>query len=164
MTVILVAGPPCGGKTTYVRNHAKAEDVQIDFDSLVEEEGTGRYDQAPDVLRRARQRWRDALDAVTPEQTAWVIWSAPRRMDRGRFRAQYGAEVVVVMAPEALCMERAKAERPPIWQRYVRSWFREWAPSSTGRERLVSGYNNSEAGGYSRTVAPPQSSQLLHGA
>ena len=34
MTLYVVTGPPCGGKSTYVREHAKPGDFVIDLDRL----------------------------------------------------------------------------------------------------------------------------------
>ena len=137
MSMVLVAGPPCGGKTTYLRSHAAPSDITIEFDALVEEGGWHRHDRSPAALSHARRRFSEGLDALQPGQSAWVEWTAPRRADRGRFRSTHGAEIVVVMASFEVCIERAKAERPPIWQLYIREWFAEWEPSSSGREQVV---------------------------
>lgn len=128
---LLVAGPPCGGKTTYARHIAP--DLRVwDYDDLLEEEAGERYALDPQAQARARQRFNAGIP-----QADVVVWTAPRRMDRGRFRSQYQAKVVVVMAPMAVCLERARAERPPIWQGLIVDWFRLWEPSRSGRELVV---------------------------
>jgi hypothetical protein len=133
--IVLVAGPPCAGKTTYVQVHAAPGDEVVDYDAL----------SGPD----APQRWRRMVDAPLGEgRTRWVIWTAPRRQDRGRFRSMHHAEVIVVWAPEHVCMERARSERPSRWvEDYVPAWFRAWQPSRTAGERIVLGTE-----GYSEAV------------
>jgi len=131
MSTILVAGPPCGGKTTYVQTHAQPGDEVVDYDAIVAEGGTS-------------QDWRRRVDAPpTPGKDRWVIWTAPMRQHRGRFRAMHDAEVVVVWAPEDVCMARAKVSRPAIWaEKYVPGWFRSFEPSRSGREAIVEGFGN----------------------
>lgn len=130
--MILVAGPPCGGKTTYVRAHADATDVVLDFDDIVEHITGDRYARTPAVMDQARREWKDALP-----QADWVIWTAPRRQQRGRIRTQYDATIVVVTASFDTCLRRASDARPPLWQTMVRTWFAEWEPSRSGREQIV---------------------------
>lgn len=140
MSVVLVAGPPCSGKSTYVRDHAGPDDAVIEFERYVETASpTGdRYDVSPAVRAEAARRWhaeiKDVADA--PGRT-WVIWAAPRRADRGRFRAQFNAEVIVMMASPATCMERVRQQRPPAWAGYVRRWFEDFEPSKSGRETII---------------------------
>jgi hypothetical protein len=127
---ILVAGPPCGGKTTYVAEHAAPGQSVVDFDAIVEGLGGVRYQATPEIAVQAQRIWTASLPAP------WVIWCAPRRRDRGRFRSQYQAQVIVVMASLAECLKRAE-DRPPIWQEHIRAWFAAWEPSRGGNELIV---------------------------
>jgi predicted kinase len=129
--MILVAGPPCGGKTTYVRNRALPEDKTLDYDDIVESLGKPRYEAGPEIAKQARRIWVASLPMAD-----WVIWTAPRRRDRGRFRAQFGAEVVVVMASLTECLERAET-RPPAWADHIHRWFAMWEPSRSGQETII---------------------------
>lgn len=130
--VVLVAGPPCAGKTSYVKRHAGPSDIVVDFDSFVEEVGAHRYDRRPWILDRARRRWFDALDMVRTlerDKTAWVIWTAASGFERRRFCYRYDARCVVVLPTKEECLARAAEERPPVWQRYIRSWFLNYSPN-----------------------------------
>lgn len=129
--MILVAGPPCGGKSTYVREHAGPGESVLDFDDLVEEIAGVRYSRDPEVTDLALEEWCRRLPV-----SDWVVWTAPRRAQRGRLRGQFGAVVTVVTASEAECLRRATAERPESWQQLVRDWFAAFEPSQTG-ELLV---------------------------
>lgn len=132
--MILVAGPPCGGKTTFVSGLRAPTDTVLDFDDIVEELTGNRYTLDVRVIDEARAQWVDRL-ALHPD---WVIWTAPRRSQRGRFQGQWGcAAIVVVMASMEECLRRAAVSRPASWQTSIREWFASWEPSRSGRERIV---------------------------
>jgi predicted kinase len=130
--MILVAGPSCGGKTTFVRQRAMPEDAVLDFGDILEELGDFRYAASPETKAKARLLWTERLPF-----SDWVIWSAARREDRGRFRAQFEAQVYVVLAPLFICLDRARQERPPGWEAVVTEWFGAFEPSRSGQEEMV---------------------------
>lgn len=55
----VITGPPCSGKTTYIREHAQPGDVRIDFDELAQALGSpvthGHAAAITDVTRQARK-------------------------------------------------------------------------------------------------------------
>lgn len=130
--MILIAGPPCGGKSTYAGQHAAATDLVLDFDAIAERIAGQRYSRDPGVMAAARAEWHAKLPDAD-----WVIWNAPRRAQRGRFRSQWGASVLVVTASREECLRRAADARPPSWQQLVRQWFAAWEPSQSGREQII---------------------------
>ena len=137
--VVLVTGPPCSGKNYYVEVHAQPEDVVVDFDAFSQEHRGIRYDRSPEAIQHGKRRWLDALDGIKDrtEGTAWVIWAAPTRTQRGRFRSQYGAEVVVIRPPIDVCLERVRKERPAGFEAWVHDWYRDWEPSHSGQEVVI---------------------------
>ena len=62
--LVIVTGPPCSGKTTYVSEHHEPGDVIIDFDAMAE------------ALGLADQQQRD----YTPAQVAVTQYAVPRRL------------------------------------------------------------------------------------
>lgn len=130
--MILVAGPPCGGKTTYVSQHAAPTDVVLDFDDIVEQLCGDRHTRDRQIVEQARAEWARRIPLAD-----WVIWTAPRRAQRGRFREQHHAQVIVVKASLDECLRRAAQARPPEWQTMVRHWFSDWEPSRSGREQII---------------------------
>lgn len=130
--MILVAGPSCGGKTTYTQAHAAPTDTVLDFDDIVERISGERYTRNPHVLEQAQAEWTRRIPS-----SDWVIWTAPRRQQRGRFRSQHNATVIVVKASLEECLTRAAELRPPEWQTMIRHWFRDWEPSTSGSEQII---------------------------
>lgn len=131
--MILVAGPPCGGKTTYVREHAAHGELILDFDDIVEHfSGGTRYTREPNVIEAARIEWSRRLPSAD-----WAIWTAPRRRQRGKFQGQYGATIIIVLASLDECLKRADQFRPPGWRDSVYEWFSQWEPSQSGRETII---------------------------
>jgi predicted kinase len=127
----LVAGPPCGGKSTYAREHAQPDQIICDFDEIVEELGYERYLAPPQAQAKAYELWLERAD-----HAQWLVWTAPKRWQRGRYRGK-GGRTIVVMASEAECLARAAQERPAHWQGLIRGWFREYEPSRSGGDTLV---------------------------
>lgn len=109
--VVLVAGPPCAGKSTYAYQQAGPGDVVLDQDELGPAE----------MLRQLGQLGR-------VEGTAWVIRCAPGPTRRRELAELLGAEVVLLMPSLHTLMSRAR-ERTEA-RRHVRAiqkWLAEEA-------------------------------------
>lgn len=104
--VVLVCGPPCAGKSTYVQAHARPGDLVLDQD-VIGSKAMGR-----------------ALATLPPAQgTAWVIRSAPGAAKRAALAKRLHAEVVLLVPGVEELMARAKQRsdaRRAI--RSIRSW------------------------------------------
>jgi hypothetical protein len=128
----LVWGPPCAGKNTYVEQHRKSGDMVVDFDAIIAAlGGAGGHDQ-PEALRPFTF---DCLDAVMARlasgnhilERAWVIMSAPARVDRDPFRA---GRLVGLVPDIEVCKARAERERPTEWLEYIDNWFAKYEPEA----------------------------------
>jgi len=121
----VVTGPPCGGKTTYVRDHAGPDDVVIDYDDICEALGAERYRATPKIKAKAQDLFVRKVDAARrrSDLDVWIVWADPPAWRLSQLRKD-GAEVVLVSAPMAVCLERAAAERPATWGDAIRQWFR----------------------------------------
>ena len=78
--VRLICGPPAAGKSTYVQDNAKAEDIVIDLDAIAQEHGfadRNRPENATNHLLRMRNDRLAALAKEPAQRTAWVILTAP---------------------------------------------------------------------------------------
>lgn len=83
--VMLVTGPPCGGKSTYVDEHAGEGDLIVCLDLLARAAGSPfEHDHNPAHFDAARARWSELLDEVAADDDAhaWVIRCAPLPAER----------------------------------------------------------------------------------
>jgi hypothetical protein len=101
----IVTGPPCAGKTTWVRQHAKPGDIIVDFDLIAQAVGS------PVTHGHDRPLWKVAIEArqaaitaavgqARQGATAWVIDSRPTEPARQAYL-------------------KAGAGRPDSWHRRI---------------------------------------------
>jgi hypothetical protein len=126
----VVTGPPAGGKSTWVREHAKAGDITIDYDllantltpaSVASHEHTTEVKK---VTKAARQAAIDVALTLTNIIDVYIIHSLPSRALMDSYRAR-GAEVVTIDPGLDVALARAKAERPWFMQGAVKRWYEE---------------------------------------
>ena len=128
-----VAGPPCAGKSTWIRAHAiDGRDLVLDDNQLAARYGRGRI---PGHIWRA---WYDRLDHLVAtwkqlDRDLYVIRSNPAPLRKGNLR-------VVLLDPGLdECLRRAAADRrPPVTRFWIRDWYAAHRPEalSTGRRRV----------------------------
>lgn len=113
----IVTGPPCGGKTTYVKERAKPNDVIIDMDVIalaLTTEGTEPYtysDQVRRVAFRARQAAvSEALITAQGERylNVYIIHTDPLPDQRAFYRAM-GGRIVECDPGKEVCLERLES-------------------------------------------------------
>lgn len=77
--VVLVCGPPASGKSSYVRDNAKPEDIVIDLDLIAREKGFGRVRPSKAIagLLAERNKRLAALSREAKNRVCWFIISAP---------------------------------------------------------------------------------------
>lgn len=129
----VVTGPPCSGKSTYVRERAATGDVVVDFDVLAQAltvDGTP-YQPSDPVRWVAIAARRAAVNtAITWHYRGYTAWVIHTRIPHGEL-ARYervGAEVVRLTADPEVLHARAAAERPPEWHRLIDEWTPEAPP------------------------------------
>lgn len=142
MTLRMVVGPPCSGKSTFVRTNAAPGVPRFDFD-LVASTVAGvdtQHDTPPEVLetvlamRRGLMGW--AMDPETvPQGDVWVINSSPSESTITRWVASGG--VFHVLDPgQDECMARALREnRPARVQDSIAAWYA--APPEIPTEHIL---------------------------
>ena len=110
--VILVCGPPASGKSTYVTKYAERGDTVIDFDAIRQKAGGTKWDQDPDIKRKAfaiRARMLKEL-AGRKRGTCWFIVTAPSQAERDTWCKALGTATTHVMATtQAECIRRIHA-------------------------------------------------------
>lgn len=132
--VVIVCGPPCAGKSTYVEQHKKPGDLVVDYDAVAQLLGSPR-EHGHDY------RFHKATETVIAQQlaaiergttpSAWVIRSLPREADREALALRLGAEVVLLDADDDVLIHRATA-RPDVERsrRAIMEWRRDARPIS----------------------------------
>lgn len=138
----VVTGPPCAGKSTWVRDHATNADVIVDLDRIAhalgypaEQIDWNLQHPARDAARIARVAVIDAaLDGEW--SSTWVIDSDPSRTTRSIYQ-RAGAEMVELDPGRDVCMARALA-RSAAAVEAVRRWYDDdpQAASGVGAWRL----------------------------
>ncbi len=121
----VVIGPPCAGKSTYVRRMARSGDVRVDYDALARCLGSDRSHEAPRAVADVAYAARDAAVArcLAKRWPAWVIHSRPGEEQMDAYR-QAGARLVLLDPGMDECLARCAADgRPPGTDERIRDWY-----------------------------------------
>jgi len=111
----VVTGPPCAGKSTYVREHAAAGDLRIDYDLIAQALGAENSHAAEGLVKQAAFDAREgAIAAAISQQDAesWIIHTTPTG-EHLRMYEEAGAEFVELDPGYEECMARARRDERP---------------------------------------------------
>lgn len=112
--VEVVAGPPGGGKSHYIAAQARPGEIVIDLDRILADLGGRRWDQRPELVKRAfAQRDRMLLGLATSyAPKAWLQVSAPDPAERAAWQAALGpkASVTLICPPLAVTLAQIDAD------------------------------------------------------
>jgi 5-methylcytosine-specific restriction protein A len=136
----IVCGPPCSGKTTYVKEHAKAFDTIIDIDAIALDIDP-TYKPWSGMLKgeliTKALRVRNAMLGSLHHQTrgnAWFIVSAPAKAERDWWQQKLGGNLILIDTPADECKRRAVARGTPKAIDGIDQWFRRskqpWKPKA----------------------------------
>lgn len=138
--VYLVYGSPCSGKTSYVDENAKPDDLILDMDRIWDCIcNDGRYHKMngksgrPHRLKANAFGVRDALIDMIRTRTgnwrrAWIIGGYPLRTDRDRLCSLLRAEPIYCESTLEECLKRCESERPQEWRQYILDWWEDFTP------------------------------------
>lgn len=132
--IVVVTGPPCGGKSTYIKDNAKSGDIVVDMDRLalaLTTSDVGHHGYSDSVRRVARQARQAAVKAAvavaqgTRSVTAWIIHTDPSQSDRTSYRI-LNATFVECSPGLQVCLERLQS-RPvqtrPMAEKVIREYY-----------------------------------------
>jgi predicted kinase len=124
---ILVAGPPCSGKSTWAREHA-GDAAVLDFDEVYAEvTGLALYERAPAWDQRVRALFGARIEqARRSADPVVVVATAPRRWQRRRFGAR---RTVVLEVSAETCKVRSLGIRPDRWGAGIDQWWATYEPA-----------------------------------
>lgn len=109
----IVSGPPCAGKSTYVREHKQPGDVVIDYGLIAEAIGDDHWDvKHHHVVQDMRRAAIDRILADADEIDAWIIDTDPTSASMSRYAAA-SADMVALDVPRIECERRALADERP---------------------------------------------------
>lgn len=129
MTINVVVGPPCSGKSTFVQTHAAAGVARFDFDLVASTvAGTDLAHDIPQnildpvmAMRRGLMGW--LLDPEAPTDDLWLINAAPTQGTIESLVA-VGAKFHVLDPGEEECIARAMREnRPEGTIDRIKNWY-----------------------------------------
>lgn len=123
----IITGPPCSGKSTYVREHAQPGDVRVDFDLIAQALGADVAHGSDGAIRDCAFKARNAvvrhLLEHADEVEAYIIHSDPADWQVEEYE-KVGAEFVDLDTDLETCLERAEQdERPDGEADAIRDWF-----------------------------------------
>ncbi|MFI0548182.1 AAA family ATPase [Streptomyces scabiei] len=129
MTVLyVITGPPAGGKSSWIRAHATAQDIVIDLDRIaLALAGPGAEDHAHGrVLTKVALRVRfAALDEACKyldTTDVYLIHTMPDPKARTRYR-ELGARIVVCDPGRDVVMQRIEDMRQPEMRAVATRWY-----------------------------------------
>lgn len=128
--IYLVYGPPCSGKTTWVKDNMNYGDLVIDLDSIWEcISGCDRYVK-PNRLKQNVFGIRDELIRMVRMRqgnwlNAYVIGGYPLISERERLIKSLGAREIFIDTPKEECLMRAKG-RPKEYEEYINNWWEQY--------------------------------------
>ena len=123
MSITLVTGPPCVGKSTHVQANAQPGDIVIDLDAIalaLSAPGVGHHDYDDTTRAVAIAARQAAIDAaLATDRHVWIISAIPSAKQLAYYQAK-GATIVTLDAPADVIAERL-AQRPQRNQALVAS-------------------------------------------
>lgn len=107
--IVLVCGAPASGKSTYVSDNAKENDLVVDLGLMAEAEGKKIHlldtKQMNALIRKRNEILGKFMRGQTRHDKAWVIATAGNSKHR-QFWFDRGAEIVIMDTPKDVCQRR----------------------------------------------------------
>ncbi|MGX9921778.1 AAA family ATPase [Streptomyces sp. NPDC002248] len=137
----VVTGPPAAGKSSWIKAHAKPQDVVIDLDLMaLAMAGPGAdHHNHSDVLLRVVHRARQAAIFEAERHLAttdvYLIHTMPSPKARAKYK-RLGARIVTVDPGEHIVRQRVRAMRHPGMDAVVTRWYQSYR---RGGSRAITG-------------------------
>lgn len=141
----IVCGPPCSGKTTFVKERADDHDMVVDLDTIQTTLDPNYRHWTKSALNsgllnksvRVRNSLLGSLHR-RKQGRAWFIVSAPTQAERDWWHDHLGGEIVLLHPGVEECKRRAIERGTPQAQTGVDDWQRKaqerWAPDQPNRK------------------------------
>lgn len=132
----VLTGPPCGGKSTYIKKHAKPGDLIVDYDELSLVMGAKEKWNPTGLVQRAASNARESAIKTalnSPEAESWIIQSRLSDEKRQVFEAA-GAKIIELDPGKETCIERAKRDGRP---KNIFLAIEGWYSGKKGSNRMI---------------------------
>lgn len=130
--VVLVCGPPCGGKSTWAVKNSQPGDTILDLDVLAQQLGSPvTHNHSGSHYGRSEKLYWDIAAKIArhPSVQAFVIRCAPSPQDRMELaRAVRATHCVVLLPAITTCANRARLRDadPGATIAAISSWYSRW--------------------------------------
>lgn len=132
--VYLVYGPPCSGKTSYVKAVAGPNDLIVDVDSIWECISNNPRYTKPNALKRNVFKIRDELlDQIKTRmgnfENAYIIGTYPLCMDRRRLKSTMDCEIIFMNKDKNECLKNLYNDKNrdfKTWKVFINEWFERY--------------------------------------
>lgn len=111
----VIIGPPCAGKSTFVKENAKENDLRVDFDLLAECLGNSKKHEATGLVKEAAFKAREgAIETAlkNPDAESWIIHTSPTKAQMAAYE-KAGAEIIALEVSKEECLARAERDGRP---------------------------------------------------
>ena len=128
MSLYVITGPPCAGKSTYAREQATLNDMVVDLDRIalsiaVEETPHHSYPLAiRNTARLMRKAVIPAAIAHSKRNDSYIIDSKPTLKARAIYK-RHTAVFIEITAPHKVLVQRIKDERPAWVLQTLAQWY-----------------------------------------
>jgi len=132
--LVLIEGPPCGGKTTEAKRRARMNDIVIDADLLAMALGSNDEHTHPGHTKSLAAKLRDyaLLQAKNMPVTVYFVSASPTA------QAQILADQVITCDPGIeVCLARA-SQRPHWTKESINRWYEVRGESKVVRKKSSS--------------------------
>lgn len=122
--VYLVYGPPCAGKSTYVRKVAGANDLIVDMNALHEAINKTKSRGTTHTAVRLRNLLIDDITRITGSwQNAYIVGGYPVAAERERLIRDTGAIPIFLDITEDEALSRTTDEEK---RKIIKKWYRQY--------------------------------------
>ena len=128
--LFVITGPPGAGKSSWIRAHAKPEDIVIDFDLIalaMAGPGADHHDHSQTlekIVHRARFAAMHEAFRHLDTTDVYLINTMPSAKAMAQFK-RLGARIVTVDPGEAVVRQRVRDMRQPRMEAVVTRWYRQ---------------------------------------
>lgn len=166
ITVVVVLGPPAAGKSSYVREHAKKDDIIIDLDRIASAfmsgDVTDVHGYPPHIRNVAIGARKAAMSRALRTRypcTVWLIHAVPTREQLQQY-ARLRYRLVTIDPGRAEVEARVNKVRPRDSHRGVARWYHRYPNGAESVEllaahRTVSSVTRAEAATTTTTPSRP---------